>query len=125
MLTLEEIKALEFCTGNVTTLGVGQARMLVLAADALKRERAELDGRKTARVEAERTETEKKAREKTIAEIFERLRREKEKEKTPYDHPRTPPAPTPICPDRPWVGDPIPCGRSGSTASWPDFPRTG
>lgn len=123
MLTVEEIKALEFCAGNVTTLGVGQARMLVLAADALKRERAELDGRKTAKVEADRTETEKKAREKTIAEIFERLRREKEKEKTPYDHPWAPP---PIWPlpgyTPPYYGHDL---NQVTYAQGTDFPRTG
>lgn len=112
MLTLEEIKALEYCVGNVTPIGVPQARMLVLAADALKRER-------------------------TIAEILEKYRREQEKEKevAPYKQPWAP-APMPTWPAYPlpgygpaYVGDfPPGCGRPITTCGGPtttDFPRTG
>lgn len=121
MLTLEEIKALEYCVGCVTPIGVPQARMLILAADALKREREGLEKQKDAKAEADLTETEKKASQKKIAELFEHLRREKDKQKE-------------LAPDvDPWKQTPMPqyphypnphviyC-RLGSES---DFPRTG
>ena len=123
MLTVEEIKALEFCVKNVGAETVLHARWGVLAADALEREQAELVGQGAA----------KKETPPSITEIFERYRDQTEKEKAPYDRAWGPPLVRPVpmptypqphyppyrvgdFPNSSGFGEPIYCST--------DFPRT-
>ena len=127
MLTLEEIKALEYCVGNVTPIGVPQARMLVLAADALKRERTELENGAASKLVPE---AEWK---KQLDEIVEAFKRQNEKKPSwfpqvpvPMPHYPSPGYPLPGQPYR--VGDFPNTNHPVTTCGGPtttDFPRTG